>query len=74
VMVKFNSTNTTKVRNKMFHAVASNASRPCTGGYNKQLYANVAALWAEGCFRVSQTSEWSAPMHRIRCRCCCCRH
>jgi hypothetical protein len=60
VMVKFNSTNSTKIRNRMFHAVASNASRPCTGGYNRQVYANVAALWAEGPFRVSQNSECSA--------------
>jgi hypothetical protein len=57
-MVKFNSTNSTKVRNKMFRAVARNVSRPCTGGYNRQTYANVASLWAQGPFKVSQNSEW----------------
>ncbi|WIA31514.1 hypothetical protein OEZ86_002406 [Tetradesmus obliquus] len=57
VMVKFNSTNSTTVRNQMLVAVAGRSAKPCSGGYNQQKYENVAALWARGPFIVSQNSE-----------------
>jgi hypothetical protein len=56
-MVKFNSTNTTAYRNKMYAGVAANKAKPCSGGYDQQLYSNVAALWARGPFIVSQNCE-----------------
>jgi hypothetical protein len=63
VMVKFNSTNSTSVRNAMFAAVAFDAASPCTGGYNQLAYKNVAALWAQGPFQVSQNCEFAGKPH-----------
>jgi hypothetical protein len=58
VLVRFNSTNSTDVRDAMFNAVGSAGGSPCSGGYSRALYANVAALWARGPFNVSQNSKW----------------
>ncbi|WIA34876.1 hypothetical protein OEZ86_013169 [Tetradesmus obliquus] len=54
VMVRFNSTNTTSIRDVMFNATGSVSASRCSGGYSRLLYANVAALWARGPFTVSQ--------------------
>jgi hypothetical protein len=63
VMIRFNSTNSTEVRDMMFSGIGSGVAGPCTGGYNQWLFANVAALWAKGQFKVSQNSEW----HTLHC-------
>jgi hypothetical protein len=54
----FNSTTTTQVRDEMHKAVGVNsAAKLCKGGYNITMYNNVAALFAEYGFTVSQNSE-----------------
>jgi hypothetical protein len=58
VGVRFNSTNTTQVRDEMWNGVGSpGIAKPCSGGYNTILYKNVAALFAKHKFTVSQNSE-----------------
>jgi hypothetical protein len=56
-MARFNSTNTTNVRDMMFGGVSTATAKPCAGGYNTTLYKNVATLFAKGPFKVSQNSE-----------------
>jgi hypothetical protein len=56
-MVRFNSTNTTEMADMMFAGIGSGAGRPCAGSYSRILYANMAALFAVGPFKVSQNSE-----------------
>jgi hypothetical protein len=57
VGVRFNSTNTTQVRDTMWAGIGSpSAAGLCTGGYNKTLFASVAALYARFNFKVSQNS------------------
>jgi hypothetical protein len=70
VMVKFNSTNSTSVRNAMFAAVAAKSAKPCSGGYNRGLYANVAALWARGPFVVSQNCKYTEAVANTVCKLC----
>ena len=55
VLVRFNSTTTTAVKDTMYLGAVSG---PCVGGYNETLYSNVAALFKD--FKVSQNSEWLA--------------
>jgi hypothetical protein len=63
VGVRFNSTNTTQVRDEMWNGVGSpGIAKPCSGGYNTILYKNVAALFAKHKFKVSQNSERRSPV------------
>jgi hypothetical protein len=59
-MIRFNSTNSTDVRDLMFAGVATGATNPCLGGFNRLLYPTVAALFAK--FKVSQNSECASFM------------
>jgi hypothetical protein len=54
VLVKFNGTSTTDVKDMMYDGVASRSSGPCQGLYNRTLFTNVAELWSKGPFAVSQ--------------------
>lgn len=57
VGVRFNSTNDTRVRDEMWTAIgAPGVANLCSGGYNKILYKNVAALFAKHKFTVSQNN------------------
>eukprot|EP00883_Tetradesmus_obliquus_P004242 jgi/Sobl393_1/14568/SZX79144.1 len=51
VLVRFNSTTTTAVKDTMFLGAVTG---PCVGGYSKTLYSNVAALFKD--FKVSQNT------------------
>jgi hypothetical protein len=57
VGIRFNITNTTQVRDTMWTGIGSpSAAGLCTGGYNRALFARVAALFARFNFKVSQNS------------------
>eukprot|EP00883_Tetradesmus_obliquus_P014743 jgi/Sobl393_1/780/SZX70716.1 len=51
VLVRFDSTTTTAVKDTMFLGAVTG---PCVGGYSKTLYSNVAALFKD--FKVSQNN------------------
>ncbi|KAF6256411.1 hypothetical protein COO60DRAFT_1640756 [Scenedesmus sp. NREL 46B-D3] len=57
VGVRFNSTNSTQVRDDMWRAIGDpKVAGLCTGGYDTSLYAKVAALFDQHEFKVSQNN------------------